>query len=239
MNISFIALRVTRYSDRQSILSAFSRELGRISLALPAGTGKSAARIRALTMPMSFAECVTSPDSRREILPMRDVRPLIVFPSLHTDPVRQMLCIFTADILSACLRDAAPDPALFDYIASAMLALDAASPRGVANFHITFLSGLTRILGIEPDVSTFAPHSILDMRDGLWRASHPLHSDALTPEESHAAFLLSRISFANMHKFMYTRDGRAQALDLMLRYFSIHHYQVRSLKSLDILRTML
>ena len=57
MKLSIVALKVTRYSDAQSILTAYSRELGMVSLALPAGSSRSAVRMRALTMPFGVAEC--------------------------------------------------------------------------------------------------------------------------------------------------------------------------------------
>ncbi|QCD42146.1 hypothetical protein E7747_07590 [Duncaniella dubosii] len=37
MNLHLVALRTTKYSDTQTILTAYSRELGRVSLAMPAG----------------------------------------------------------------------------------------------------------------------------------------------------------------------------------------------------------
>ncbi|MBO4380468.1 MAG: recombination protein O N-terminal domain-containing protein, partial [Muribaculaceae bacterium] len=39
MNLTCIALRTTRYSDRYDILAAYSREIGRVSLLVPAGSG--------------------------------------------------------------------------------------------------------------------------------------------------------------------------------------------------------
>ena len=71
MNLHLVALKTTKYSDTQTILTAYSRERGRVSLALPAGSGKGAARVRALTMPLAVIECVSEVRPGREILPMR------------------------------------------------------------------------------------------------------------------------------------------------------------------------
>ena len=94
MKLSFIALKSTRYSDSQSILTAYSRELGRVSMAVPAGKGKGASRIRALTMPLSILECETDVKPGREVMPIRQVRPVIVLGEVHTHPVKQMLAMF-------------------------------------------------------------------------------------------------------------------------------------------------
>ena len=57
MKISFVALKMTRYSDTQSILTAYSREWGKVAFAVSVGKGKGASRLRALTMPLGLVEC--------------------------------------------------------------------------------------------------------------------------------------------------------------------------------------
>lgn len=65
--LTCIALRTVKYSDRASILSVYTAQRGRMSLAVPAGKGKSAARFRALTMPMAVFECQADVRPGREI----------------------------------------------------------------------------------------------------------------------------------------------------------------------------
>lgn len=241
MNLSLVALKVTKHSDKQSILTALSREWGRVSLALPAGSGKSAARMRALTMPLCVIECVAD-DSRpgREIVPMRQVQQLIPLATIHSNPVKQMVAMFLAEVLSALLRETSgEDNSLFDFITDSIRILDGADETGTANFHICFLYQLGRLLGIEPDTSTFTPGSILDIRDGIWRLTMPLHRDYLTPEESAAAFRLSRMTFSNYNKYRYAREERNRILDSLLHYLSVHYVSLRNIHSLDILRSML
>ncbi len=67
----------------------------------------------------------------------------------------------------------------------------------------------------------------------------PLHRRFLPPKESAVAMLLSRMTFANMHRFRFNRTERNAIIDAMLEYYSIHYVSMRSLKSLDILRSML
>lgn len=239
MNLTLVALKVTKHSDKQSILTALSREWGRVSLSLPAGNGKSAARIRALTMPLCVIECVTDRRSGREIIPMRQVQQIMPLSSVHSHPVKQMVAMFLAEILAAVLRETNEDAALFDFITACIDILDNADEHATANFHICFLYQLGRMLGIEPDTSTYTPASILDIRDGIWRRSMPLHGDCLTPEESEAAYRLSRMTFSNYNKFRYAREERNRILDALLHYLSIHYVSLRNLHSLDILRAML
>lgn len=239
MNLSFVALRVTRYSDSQSILTAYSRELGRVALALPAGTGRAAARMRALTMPLGVVDCLTDRRPGREVLPMRQASQAFALSSLHSDPVKQMVAMMLAEVLSATLQTGEPDGALFDYLVAAIRFLDAADARQTANFHICFLYHLGRHLGIEPDVSTYVGGSVLDFADGCWRPVAPLHSRYLSPEDSRAAFLLARMTFSNLHRYRFNREQRNRITDAILEYYSIHYVSLRNMRSLDIVRGML
>ena len=238
MKISFVALKMTRYSDTQSILTAYSRQWGKVAFAVSVGKGKGASRLRALTMPLGLVECESDMRPGREVLALRQARPLAVFTGTHTNPVKQMMAMFLAEVLSLVLREGVPDAGLYDYVAASARYLDSMPTADVANFHICFLLHLGRLLGIEPDVSTYAPGSVLDMRDGIWRKSMPFHDEVLTPDESEAAMRLQRMTYANMPTFRFTREQRARALDMVLRYYTLHVTSLSGLKSLDILRSM-
>lgn len=238
MRISFVALKLTRYSDSQSILTAYSREYGKVAFAVPAGKGKGASRLRALTMPLSLVECETEMRPGREVLPLRQPRPLAVLTDLHGNPLKQMMAMFLSEVLAIVLRESVPDSGVYDFIEGSARYLDVSGPGAVANFHICFLLHLGRLLGIEPDTSTYGPGYVLDMRDGIWRPMMPLHGDSLGTEESLAAVGLSRMTYANMHAYRFTRSQRARALDMVLRYYSLHVTPLSGLRSLEILRSM-
>lgn len=239
MNLHLIALKTTKYSDTQTILTAFSREHGRVSLSLPAGAGKAAARMRALTMPLSVVECVSERRAGREIMPLRQAAQSVPLATLHSDPVKQMMAMFLAEVLSVTLQGGEADGPLFDFIVAGIRLLDAADSRRTANFHICFLMILGRHLGIEPDTSTYAPGAVFDIADGRWRTTAPLNRGYLLPADAEVAFRLSRMTFANMHRFRFNRAERNAIVDRVLEYYSVHYVSMRHLHSLDILRAML
>lgn len=239
MNLHFVALKATKYSDTQTILTAYSREMGRVSFSLPAGAGKAAARMRALTMPLSVVECVSERRAGREIMPLRQVAQSVPLSTLHSDPVKQMMAMFLAEVLSVSLQGGEGDVALFDFLVAAIRLLDAGDPRRTANFHICFLLNLGRHIGIEPDTSTYLPGAIFDIADGRWRTTAPVNRGYLLPAEAEVAYRLSRMTFANMHRFRFSRSERNAVLDRVLEYYSVHYVSMRHLNSLDILRSML
>ena len=119
-----------------------------------------------------------------------------------------------------------------------MTLLDRQPTGSVANFHLMFLYGLGRFLGIEPDVSGYRQGMVFDMLDGRFRLSAPMHRHYLDPVQSGAVVALSRMNPANMHLFKMSRHERNQLLDGILQYYSLHYTGLQSLRSLDVLREL-
>ena len=107
-----------------------------------------------------------------------------------------------------------------------------------ANFHICFLWGLGRLLGIEPDTEGYRQGMVCDMIDGVFRVTAPLHRQWLNADESAAVYALSRMNYTNMHLYRMSRLQRNALLDGELRYFSLHHTPLGAIKSLDVLRVL-
>lgn len=232
-----IALRTIKYNEKHSILSAYSLEMGRVSFLLPAGSGREAARRRALMMPLGTFECVADIRHGQDIYIMKEPKADIISHGIHSNPIKSALALFIAELLSVVLREYQEDKALFLFLRQSIERLNDATV-GVANFHLCFLYRLGCFVGIEPDVSTYQEGRIFDMVDGIFRVSAPLHSQYLGQQEAAVVALLSRMTFDNMHRFRLSRENRNQMLDVILEYYTIHYASLSSLKSIDVLRAL-
>ena len=236
--LNIIVLRTIHHSERHDILTAYSREAGRIAFAIPAGNGREAARRRALLMPLGIIECVADMKPGREIHLMKDPRPLRPLHGLRMHPIKSAIAMFVAEILAVIVRDGPADQLLFDYIIRNVVALDMMDSPGVANFHICFMVGLSRILGIEPDVTGYRPGMVFDLMDGRFRQTPPLHSHYLEPSLSHNVATLMRMNLTNLHLYKMNHVQRNEMLDVILKYFSLHYAALSSLRSLDVVRDL-
>ena len=235
--LNLIPLRVIPYSDRNSILSAYSRELGRVSFVVPSGAGREARRRRALLMPMCPGVGVADVVPGKEVLHMRDPQPCPPMQLVVSDPLRASMAMFLSEVLLHVLRQSEGEPALFDFVRNAAVRLN--SPDVVVgNFHIVFLCRLLVFLGIAPDVASYRPGMLFDMADAVFRVSAPMHGRYLTADETAAAAALGRMTWENMHLYKYTRAQRARVLDGLLEYLSLHHVGLSGLKSLDVMRDL-
>lgn len=240
-----ISLRTIRHSDSRAILSAWSAELGRVAIGMPDGKGREASRRRALTMPLATFECVADIRPGREIINVRDVKPSVGSPAMATpNPSRQMTSMFLAETLDAVLRQSGQDSLLSDYLFSSLSTFgQLRHPVALANFHLVFLTGLTRFLGIVPDTnlpSGMTPGdvgAVFDLRNACFRKSIPSHPLYICGDEAMAVHILGRLTYANMHRARFTRQERVQILDGILNYYRLHlSAPAKDLQSLTILR---
>lgn len=238
ITLQIVPLKLTRHSDRTSILTAYSRENGTMGFAVPAGAGVGARRRRALLMPLNPLEVVATLRPGSELATFREPRPLMALHTVLTDPLRVSTVMFLAEALLAVLRQSEGDPRVFDFIVDAMERLnDPLTP--TANFHLTFLTRLAAILGIAPDTGGYRPGMVFDMADGCFRLSAALHGHTLSPAESAAVERLSRICWDNMRAYKFTRAERAAVLDSILEYYTLHLANLSSMKSPAVLRALL
>ncbi|MDE6438855.1 MAG: DNA repair protein RecO C-terminal domain-containing protein [Muribaculaceae bacterium] len=231
-----IALRKVRYNDRHDILTVYTREHGRLSLLTPAGNGRTASRIKAITQPMGMFDCVADMRPGREIISIRDVSARLLPAAVS--PLKATVALFVADTLAALLRETQPDRNLFDFVELSARTLEQAPAAAIANFHICFLMRLQHFMGVEPDWSTYLPESVLDFADGIFRTTPPLHGRYISPAESSYALTLGRINFRNMGRFRLGRADRNRILDRIIAYYNTHFQGLASLNSLAILRSM-
>ena len=233
-----IALRTVRYNDRNSILSVYTRQHGRMSLLIPAGSSRNALRMRAFAMPMGVFECVADIRPGRDIFNIRDVKVRGGMPVGTLSPVKSAVALFVADFLASLLRESQQDRLLFAFLEDSVAALAEADGSALANFHVCFMLRLQHFLGIEPDWPTYSPGAVFDLADGIFRAEPPLHTRFLPVGEAEAAYRLRRMNFRNLHLFAMSRTERNMILDRLLQYYQVHFPSTGTLNSLSVLRTM-
>ena len=239
VNVHCIVLRNVRYSDTQTIVTVYSRELGRFSFLSPAGNTREAARRRALLMPFSEVEGIVISKTGRELLVMKDMS-RVGKTDFTANPMKSIVALFLSDLLYALLKEQQPDTALYGYLhRSSEILGELHTAASLANFHISFLLGLIRFFGIEPDCGSYGKGKILDMAGGLWRFTSPLSGKFLNPEESHTAYVLtSKMNMHTMHFFRFTKEQRNRTIDVLLDYLSLHISNLTGIKSLDVVRSL-
>lgn len=232
-----IVLGTSLYSDTYSIAHLFTRDFGRVSYLLPKRAGRKVKMKRSLFFPLSLLQMEV------EHMPLRDIQRLIdverQFPiyEINTHMTKMALAFFLSEFLSRVLRESDQNDMIFYFLKNSVETLEAAD-KGLANFHIALMLGLTRYLGFSPNLEVVEEDGYFDLLNGEFVPHVPMHAHYLN--RAHSAYLttLQRMNYSNMHLFRLSHNHRTVIIDNLLDYYRLHTYSFPSLKSLEILREL-
>ena len=110
------------------------------------------------------------------------------------------------------------------------------SKEGFANFHISFLSGLSSYLGLEPGKRLQKDDSYFDMLNGSFVPVPPVHGNYAGEEITSilADFFMS--SYDSASKISLTGKMRNDVLETLLRFYSLHLPGLKKIRSLEVLK---
>jgi DNA repair protein RecO (recombination protein O) len=138
-------------------------------------------------------------------------------------------------MLYSTLKEESPQPDLFDFIEDSIIFFDKCTS-GVANFHISFLTGLTRFLGFEPGPRLDTENTFFDMINGGFVPVPPLHGKYCNPEISSILADFLKVPYEKLDSIILSGQKRNEVLESILNYYSIHLPGLKSINSLSILK---
>lgn len=232
-----IVLSTSRYSDRYSIVKIFTREFGTASYLLPVSHSKKAKIKGSLFFPLSVLNLEVEHMPLREIHRLKDAERQFPLYDICYNMIKVSIAFFLSEFLLRVLRESDNNGFTFDFVKNSVETLEAAD-KGVANFHIAFIIGLTRFTGIYPNWENMKNYGYFDLLNGEFRGNVLSHSHFLNREHSAYLIYLQRINYGNMHLFRLSRENRNMILDYLIEYYRLHLYEFPKLKSLEVLREM-
>ena len=232
--ITGIVTDIVRHNDRHNIVSMFTRTRGRISFLSPAGGGKTGRMRNARLQLLSVVESDVNFRENRTLQTLGAVSSPTVWKDIYFNPVKGSIAMFISEFLNRYLREAAPEPSLWDYVYLSIANLD--SRRGkYANFHLSFLIGFLQFAGITPDLHGLEKGDYFDMVSGTAVAERPSHGNFLYPAETSLLPLMLKMNMGNDAKFKFNGGERRLLLSKLLQYYAVHFPGMNSLRSPEIL----
>lgn len=238
--ITGIVLGSIRHSDRFNVTNIYTLEKGQFALLTPAGSGKNSRQILSRLQPLSIIEAQVNRNATRDLNIATGINLLRVWRSIYYEPEKATIAFFLSEFLMHLLRDAPPEANVWNYIANSMEYFDSLSDKiATANFHIAFLLGMTRLMGIQPDLSDYTDGMEFDMHSGIMTLPFAglSHSrDRIDAVRSAFIPKLERMNYSNSRYYRFSGKERSEVLDLILKYYGCHFPGCDNLKSLEILK---
>lgn len=231
-----IVLHRHAYNDRYCIVHVYSEQYGRLSLLVPQ-QARGRSRYLQLLMPLAQVELTARQRPRAQMAYLSEVRLVASHHRLHIDPVRRSQVTFLSELLYRILQHTYPDPDMYEFLASSIDILEHSS-RGIANFYLCFCLGLLRHLAIAPEIDREAITLGMwyDLEEVAFVPAPSIRQHCLSPAEAMHLCWLSRMTYANMWAFRYTREQRGAILDRLLEFYRLHLPPFGTIRCLEILR---
>lgn len=230
-----IVLHQIKYSDSGIIVHLYTRKFGRQSALIKGMRRKKSGKHSIMFQPMFILDVEMYQKPEREIHMLKEFDLAFVPADIHSNVMKSTVCLFLGEVLSSILREESPHEEMFDYIADSITWFDSAAS-DYANFHINFLSGLSRYLGFMPDIPDEREKVYFDMRNGKFSISPPVHNDYASQEISSALVNFFDIPHADSGKIILTGKQRNDLLDTIIHYYSLHLPSLKKINSLEVLK---
>ena len=211
-----LVLHLTKYSDHSAVLHTVDDTAGRRSF-LVRGLKRSGAT--AAFHSLALLDVVSGASSKSTLAYLKEWTPAPPLPHLRSDLVKSTVALFISEVLYRSFTDAVADPALFDWLCDAVVALDEVEG-SVANYPCWFLVGYAVRMGFMPG-KTIEPEGIFP------------------PNEAELFQQLLRSSFPEALALPLSSARRQSFLHKMLQYLSYHLGATLGVKSLDVLHAVL
>ncbi len=232
-----MVLNTLKYGDRSLIVHLLTDTGGRQSFMVQGirsaqGKGSKAG----LFQPLFAVEFEGLSSPRMEMHRFKEVRSGIVLSSTPFDLRKSTIALFMAEVLYRLIKESEPNVDLFNFVWGSVEALDLLE-EGVANFHLWFLSNLSRFLGFSP-TGGYQRGEWFDIREGAFVAQQPLHPQHFTPE--HAAFFrdFMECDVRFLAEIGMNRQQRVRLMQDLLSYYAYHLDAIDQVRSIEVLQSV-
>lgn len=233
-----IVFKTTDYSESSVIVQVFTEKFG-LQPYLINGVKKPRAKIsRNMLQPLHLLEMVVYHKPNGNIQRVTELRNTPVLTTIPYDMVKSSLVIFLNEVLYKAVRQQETDPNLFNFIFYSVEWLDN-QELGLANFHLLFLTQLSRYLGFHPERDEAETASYFDLKDGLFVASRPGHNLYLSPPYTQYFNLLIGRNFEELPEIRFPNDVRRYLLDRLIEYYALHLEGFGQIRSHEVLEEVL
>ena len=232
-----VVLHSFRYGESKMIVDMLTPTFGRMSCIAAVSKGPHGKLKKQYFQPLSILETMIDMRPRTRLHTMKEARIDEPFASIPFDPLKLSTAMFTAEFLRAATRRELSDELTFAYTENSIRWLDGCKGN-FANFHLVFMTRMTKFFGFYPNLDHYVPGCRFDLRTACFCTDMPLHTDCLPPAEAARMNVLLRMNYPTMHLFRMTREERNHTTDVILRYYEIHMPGFPELKSLPVLKEL-
>ena len=230
-----IVFKTTDYGETSVIVQVFTEKFGLQSYIINAVKKPRAKISRNMLQPLHLLDMVVYHKNTGQVQRVAELKNSPVLQSIPYDVVKSSIAMFLNEVLYKAVRQQTAEESLFDFVFNAIEWLDHQS-EGLANFHLLFLTRLTRYLGFHPDLQQA---DYFDMKNGVFSKYKPEGFSYLSPPHTQNFYSLLQCSFENMRLLRFSNDERRYLIQKLLEYYALHIEGFGNIRSHEVLEEVL
>jgi DNA repair protein RecO (recombination protein O) len=233
-----IVFKTTDYGENSIIVQVFTEKFGLQSYIVN-GAKKPRAKIaKNMFQPLHLLDMVVYHKDSGNVQRIRELKNTPVLLTIPYNVVKSSLAIFLNEVLYKAVKQQAADENLFGFVFNAVEWLDHQTGR-LANFHLFFLTRLTRYLGFYPDSYLAGNADYFDLKNGVFCNYKPDSILYLSPPHTQNFTALLQCNFENMPRLMLNNEERRYLIRKLLDYYALHIEGFGGIRSHEVLEEVL
>jgi DNA repair protein RecO (recombination protein O) len=233
-----IVFKVTDYGESSVIVQVYTEKFGLQSYIVN-GARKPKAKIhRNMLQPLHLLDMVVYHKNNGSVQRIAELKNAPLLQTISYDVIKSSLVMFLNEVLYKSVKQQTGDENLFNFIFHSVELLDqqTANP---ANFHLVFMTRLSRYLGFYPDRNKPEGADYFDMKDGVFTKYKPESWQYLSPPHTENFYQLLQYGFEQMENISLKNDERRYLLNKLLEYYAQHVEGFGNIRSHEVLEDVL
>lgn len=230
--IQAIVLQTVKYGETSRVLKCYTDLFGLQSYMVNGVNGKKAVVKPGMMLPLTNLTLIATQKGRGTLERIKEARVSVTHEQLYTDPVRNALALFVAEVLTKCLKTEQGDRDKFDFVSAFCRYLDM-SPVIPAHVPQFFLVELSRHLGFYPQAPMHNQAVYFDSMEGCFCSQKPLHPYYFDVESSAALHHLLQ-KWDDVENLKIPRNVRKLLMRDLLIFYRTHVTDFGQIKSIEV-----
>ncbi len=230
-----IVLQSFKYGDTSLIAHIYTEKFGRKSFIFKGVRSRKTKQKANLIQPLIILNLDFYLKEHKDILLVKEFSRAKVFSDFPYNPIKSSQAIFISEILSKTLQEEYKSPELFEFLENFIDFFDLKKEE-YANLHLSFLLKFTKYLGIYPNIPDPGDIFYFDLNEACFHNHPPLHKNYCDPVLSSNLLKLLSDNFEEGSRLKLNHNVRNKLLEIIIKFYSIHNYQIDKLKSTSILK---
>nr|WP_320117861.1 DNA repair protein RecO [uncultured Marinifilum sp.] len=232
-----IVLNRVQYGETSLIVNVYTEKFGRQAYMLKGGRSKKSVSKSNLFSPFFLLEMEVYHREGKNIQSLKEVRITEPLNNLIFDVRKSSIALFLTEVVSKLLREEEANYELFVFLYNSIRYLDLCED-SIQNFHLYFLTKLTRFLGFYPQMNWSHEKAVFDMDNGKFVSDANSHAHCLSKKESYTLYSLFNTSIDSINNLQMSNKDRDLILRAILNFYALQSQGFTSLKSLPIIREL-